>query len=132
MVRKLELDKLSESLHQWRQDLQETASQQAVAEIELEGERKSLARRESLTTPMEQALARQRECLKKMKESAAQEEASLQEKARQLEVAQVALDAQVQEAVHEAVRKLQEDQLRGPSESSTGRVKQAQLWCHLE
>ena len=26
-VRKLELDKLSESLHQWRQELQETASQ---------------------------------------------------------------------------------------------------------
>ena len=52
-VRKQELDKLSESLHQWRQKLQETASQQAVAEIELEGERKSLARRESLTTSME-------------------------------------------------------------------------------
>ena len=52
-VRKLELDKLSESLHQWRPELQETASQQAVAEIELEGERKSLARRESLTTSME-------------------------------------------------------------------------------
>ena len=68
-VRKRELDKLSESLHQWRQELQETASQQAVAEIELEGERKSLARRESLTTTMEQALVRQRECLKKMKEA---------------------------------------------------------------
>ena len=53
-VRKLELDKLSESLHQWRQELQETASQQAVAEMELEEERKSLARRESLTTSMEQ------------------------------------------------------------------------------
>ena len=50
---KLELDKLSESLHQWRQELQETASQQVVAEIELEGERKSLARRESLTNSME-------------------------------------------------------------------------------
>ena len=49
---------LSESLHQWRQELQETASQQAVAEIELEGERKSLARWESLTTSMERALAR--------------------------------------------------------------------------
>ena len=46
---------------------------------------------------MEQALARQRECLKKMKESAAQKEASLQEKARQLE----------------AVRTLQEDQRVG-------------------
>ena len=42
---------------------------------------------------MEQALARQCECLKKMKESAAQKEASLQEKARQLEAAQAALDA---------------------------------------
>ena len=48
---------------------------------------------------MEQALVRQRECLKKMKESAAQKEASLQEKARQLEAAQAALDAQVQEVV---------------------------------
>jgi len=76
-VRKLDLDKLSLSLHQWCQELQETASQQAVAEMELEGERKSLARRESLTTSMEQALARQRECLKKLKESAAQKEASL-------------------------------------------------------
>jgi len=94
-VRKLELDKLSESLHQWRQELQETASQQAVAEIELEGERKSLAQRESLTTTMDQALACQRECLKKLKESAAQKEASLQEKVHQLEAAQAALDAQV-------------------------------------
>ena len=48
---------------------------------------------------MEQALARQRECLKTLKESAARKEASLQEKARQLEAAQAALDAQVQEAV---------------------------------
>ena len=59
---------------------------------------------------MEQALARQRERLKKLKESAAQKEASLQEKARQLEAA---LGALVQEVVQEAVRKLQEDQLRG-------------------
>ena len=57
-VRKLELVKLFESLHQWRQELQETASRQAVAEIELEGERKSHAWLESLTTSMEQALAR--------------------------------------------------------------------------
>ena len=48
-----------------------------------------------------------------MKESATRKEASLQEKARQLEAAQAALDAQVQEAVQEAVRKLQEDQLGG-------------------
>ena len=45
--------------------------------MELEGERKSLARRESLTTSMEQALARQRECLKTLKESATRKEASL-------------------------------------------------------
>ena len=51
-VRKQELEKLSKSLDRWRQELQETASQQAVAEMELEGERKSLARRESLTTSM--------------------------------------------------------------------------------
>ena len=34
-VRKLEFDKLSESLHQWRQEMQETASQQAITEMEL-------------------------------------------------------------------------------------------------
>ena len=45
---------------------------------------------------MEQALARQRESLKTLKESAAWKEASLQEKTRQLEAAQAALDAQVQ------------------------------------
>src|SRR6185503_17568649 len=67
----------------------------------------------SLTTTLEQALARQRECLKKLKESVAQKEASLQEKACQLEAAQAALDAQVQEAVQDAVRKLQEDQRMG-------------------
>ena len=61
--------------------------------MELEEGRKSLARRESLTTSMEQALARQRECLKTLKESAARNEASLQEKTRQLEAAQAALDA---------------------------------------
>ena len=48
-----------------------------------------------------------------MKESAARKEASLQEKTRQLEVAQAALDAQVQEAVQEAAWKLQEDQRMG-------------------
>jgi len=62
---------------------------------------------------MEQALARQRESLKTLKESAARKEASLQEKAHQLEVAQAALDAQVQKAVQEAVQKLQEDQRKG-------------------
>ena len=48
---------------------------------------------------MEQALACQRECLKKLKQSVEHKEASLQEKARQLETAQAALDAQVQEVV---------------------------------
>src|SRR6185312_8025745 len=70
-VRKQELANLSESLHRWRQELQETASQQAVAEMDLEKERKSLARRESLTTSMEQALASQRKSLKTLTESAA-------------------------------------------------------------
>ena len=81
--------------------------------MEHEGERKSLARRKSLTTSMEPALARQRECLKIPKESAARKEASLQEKTRQLEAAQVSLDARVKEAVQEAVLKLQEDQRLG-------------------
>ena len=39
-VRRQELNELSESLHRWRQ---ETSSQQAVAEMDLEEERKSLA-----------------------------------------------------------------------------------------
>ena len=90
-----ELNELSESLHRWRLELQETASQHAIAEMDLEEERKSLARRESLTTSMEQALARQRESLKTLKDSAVQKEASLQEKTRQLEAAQAALDARV-------------------------------------
>jgi len=81
---------------------------------------------------MERSLERQRESFKARHEKAAQKESSLQEKTRQLEAAQAALDARVQEAVQEAVRKLQEDSTWGPSESSTGRVKQAQLWCHLE
>ena len=57
---------------------------------------------------MEQALACQRECLKTLKESAARKE-----KTRQLKAAQAALDAQVQELVQEAARKLQEDQRYG-------------------
>ena len=81
--------------------------------MELEEERKSLPRREFLTTSMEQVLARQRESLKTLKESVARKGASLQEKTRQLEAAQAALDARVQEAVQEAVRKLQEDQHMG-------------------
>ena len=74
-VRKLELNKLSESLHQWCQELQATASKQAIAEMELEEDRKSLAKRESHATNMELQLARQREPLKSLKESAAKKEA---------------------------------------------------------
>ena len=81
--------------------------------MDLEEERKSLARRESLTTSMERSLVCQREVLKAHREKAAQKEASLQEKIRQLEAAQAALDTRVQEAVQEAVRKLQEDQRMG-------------------
>jgi len=112
-IRKQELDKLSETLHGWREQLQETASKQAVTELELEEDRKSLAKWESFTTNMELQLGRQREALKSLKESATKKEAQLKERTRQVEAAQVALDARVQEAVQEAVRKLQEDQLRG-------------------
>jgi peptidoglycan hydrolase CwlO-like protein len=112
-IRKQELDKLSKTLHGWREQLQETASKQAVAELELEEDRKSLAKRESHATNIELQLERQREALKSLKESAAKKEAQLKERTRQVEAAQAALDARVQEAVQEAVRKLQEDQLRG-------------------
>ena len=73
--------------------------------MELEEDRKSLAKRESHTTNMELQLARQREALKSLKESAAKE-AKLQERTHQVEAAQAALDARVQEAFQEAVRKL--------------------------
>ena len=81
-VRKLELDKLSESLYQWHQELQATASKQAVAELELEEDRKSLAKRESHATNIALQLERQREALKSLKESAAKKEAKLQERTR--------------------------------------------------
>ena len=57
--------------------LQEAASKQAVAELELEEDRKSLAKREFLTASMELQLERQREALKSMKESAAKKKAEL-------------------------------------------------------
>ena len=120
-IRKQELDKLSETLEGWREQLQESASKQAVAELELEEDRKSLAKRESLTTNMELQLERQREALKSLKESAEKKAAQLEERTRQVEAAKAALDARVQEAV----QKLQEDQLRGPSGSSIGREKRA-------
>jgi chromosome segregation ATPase len=122
-VHKLELDKLSGSLHQWCQELQEAASKQTAAEMELEEDRKSLARRESLTTNMELQLERQRYALKSLKESAAKTKAELEERTREVEAAKAALDTreveveertrEVQEAVQEAVRKLQEDQRQG-------------------
>ena len=77
--------------------------------MELEEDRKSLARRESLTTNMELQLERQREALKSLKESAAKKKAELEERAREVEAAKVALDTRVQEVV----RKLQEDQRQG-------------------
>jgi len=119
-VRKLELDKLSGSLHQWRQELQATASKQAAAEMEIKEDRKSLAKWESLTTNMELQLACQRDALKSMKESAVKKKAELEERTHEVEAAKAALDTRVQEAVQEAVWKLQEDQLRGASGSSTG------------
>jgi hypothetical protein len=95
-VRKLELDKLSGSLHQWRQELQVTASKQAAAEMELEEDRKSLAKQESLTTNMELQLALQRDALKSLKESAAKKKKSeLEERTREVEAAKAALDTRV-------------------------------------
>ena len=81
--------------------------------MELELDRKSLARRESLTTNMEVQLERQREALKSLKESAAKKKAELEERTREVVAAKAALDTQVQEAVQEAVWNLQEDQRRG-------------------
>ena len=93
--------------------------------MELEEDRKSLARRESLTANMELQLVRQRDALKSLKESAAKKKAELEERTREVEAAKVALDTRVQEAVQEAVRKLQEDQRAGASETLTGRPKRA-------
>ena len=100
--------------------------------MELEEERKSLARWESLTTSMEQALARQHESLKTLKESAARKEASLQEKARQLEAAQAALTPRCRRRSRRQPGSCRRTSAWGPSESSTGRAKQAQLWFQLE
>ena len=81
--------------------------------MELEEDRKSLAKRESLTANMELQLERQREALKNLKESVAKKKAELEERTREVEVAKAALDTRVQEVVQEAVQKLQEDQLKG-------------------
>ena len=77
--------------------------------MELEEDRKSLAKRESHATNMELQLAPQREALKFLKESASKKKAELEERIHEVEVAKAALDTRVQEAV----RKLQEDQLTG-------------------
>ena len=58
---------------------------------------------------MEKELGRQWDSLKKLKEWAEKRKAELEERSREVEVAKAALDTRVQEAVQEAVRKLQED-----------------------
>ena len=62
-----------------REQLQERASKLAVAEAELEEDRKSLDKRESHAANMEKQLERQRDSLKKLKEWAAQSNAELEE-----------------------------------------------------
>ena len=57
-TRKQELDKLSGTLQGWHKQLEEAASKQVAAELELEEDRKSLARRESLTANIELQLER--------------------------------------------------------------------------
>ena len=81
--------------------------------MELEDDRKSLDRRESLTASMEKQLERQCDSLKKRKESAEKRKEELEERLREVEAAKAALDSRVQEAVHEVVRKLQEEQRAG-------------------
>jgi len=93
--------------------MQETASEQAAPEMELEEGRKSLARWEALSDSFEKELERQRDALKFLKEFVAKRETALQERTRQLEAAEAALDARVQKAFGEAVQKLQEEQRVG-------------------
>ena len=73
--------------------------------MELEEDRKSLAKRECHATNMEKQLERQHEAVKSMKETAVKKSAQLEERSREVEAAKAALDTRVQEAV----RKLQED-----------------------
>jgi hypothetical protein len=112
-ARKQELDELSETLHGWHEKMQETTSEQAAPEMELEEGRKSLARWEALSDSFEKELERQRDALKFLKEFVAKRETALQERTRQLEAAEAALDARVQKAFREAVQKLQEEQRVG-------------------
>ena len=108
-----ELDNLSVTLQGWREQLQERASKLAVADAELEEDRKSLDKWESHAANMEKQLGRQRDSLKKQKEWAEKKKAELEERSHEMEAAKAALDTRVQEAVQEAVRKLQEDQRAG-------------------
>jgi chromosome segregation ATPase len=57
-VRKQEHDNLSATLQGWREQLQERASKLAVTEAELEEDRKSLDKWESLAANMEKLLGR--------------------------------------------------------------------------
>ena len=79
----------------WQKQLEERASKLAVAEAELEEDRKSLDKRESLTANMEKLLERQRDSLKKQKESAEKRKAELEERSREVEAAKAALDTRV-------------------------------------
>ena len=67
--------------------------------MEHEEDRKSLAKRESLTASMVFQFERQREALKSLKESAVKRKAEVEEMNREVEVAKAALDTRVQEAV---------------------------------
>ena len=98
-IHKQELDKLSETLQGWCEQLQEAASKQAVAELELEEDRKSLAKREFLTTNIELQLERQCETLKSLKGSTAKKKAELEERTREVEAAKAALDTRVLDIV---------------------------------
>ena len=108
-VRKQELDNLSATLQGWREQLQERASKLAVAKAELEEDRKSLDKRVSHATSIEKPLEHQRDSLKKLKEWAEKRKVELEERSREVEATNAALDTRVQEAVW----KLQEDQRVG-------------------
>ena len=112
-VRRQELDDLSATLQGWREQLQERSSKLAVTEADLEEDRKSLDKRESHASNMEKQLGRQCDSLKKQKEWAEKRKAEHEERSHEMEVAKAALDTRVQEAVQEAVGKLQEDQRVG-------------------
>jgi exonuclease VII large subunit len=68
-----------EALRKWRQDLEEAASKQAVAEEELRERMRSVERREDTATKLERSLDRQREKLNTRQERVTKREAELQE-----------------------------------------------------